>query len=190
MTVVADDRVPVAICFGLGSGCALKRERFVVLECLSAVEPEARNAHHSKLYGQYVHFLPQRKVSRCAIHCADRRIGKRLRVERRCVLSIGIVPKANRVLCWPRHVTSPSRWDNRGPSQCAARNPGALARPTIPSIYVNFPPVHQPRSATHQASLPTASAELPSRTARTPAARWTRSGSATPTRPRLLDRWR
>ena len=37
---VADDCVPVAICFGLVSGCDLKRERFVVLECGSAIEPE------------------------------------------------------------------------------------------------------------------------------------------------------
>jgi hypothetical protein len=33
-----------------------------VLECRSAIEPEARNAHHSKLEGQHVPF-PRRKVS-------------------------------------------------------------------------------------------------------------------------------
>ena len=55
---VADDRVPVTISFGLVSGCDLKRERFVVLECGSAIEPESRNAHHGKLNGQHVPFLP------------------------------------------------------------------------------------------------------------------------------------
>ena len=32
LAAVADDRVPVAIRFGLVSGCDLKRERFVVLD--------------------------------------------------------------------------------------------------------------------------------------------------------------
>src|SRR6478752_1967283 len=49
---VADDRVPITISFGLVSGCDLKRERFVVLECGSAIEPEAGNPHHDKLYRQ------------------------------------------------------------------------------------------------------------------------------------------
>src|SRR5277367_2551325 len=44
LAAVADDRVPVAIGFGLVSGCDLKRERFIVLERRSAVEPEARDA--------------------------------------------------------------------------------------------------------------------------------------------------
>ena len=68
---VADDRVPVTISFGLVSGCDLKRERFVVLECGSAIEPEAGNPHHGKLYRQHIPFLPGRKVSRCAMHRAD-----------------------------------------------------------------------------------------------------------------------
>src|SRR5438309_2124387 len=76
LAAVADDRVPVAIRFSLVSGCNLKRERFVVVERRSAVEPEARNAHHDKLDGQHVPFLPRRKVSRCAVDRADGRIGK------------------------------------------------------------------------------------------------------------------
>ena len=109
---VADDRIPITISFGLVSGCDLKRERFVVLERRSAVEPEARNAHHGKLDGQHVPFLPRRKVSRCAVHRADGRIGKGLGVKSRRVLGVAIIPKANRVLCWPRHVASPSWRDN------------------------------------------------------------------------------
>lgn len=50
LAAVADDRVPVAIRFGLVSGCDLKRERFVVLERRSAIEPEANRVlcwiHH------------------------------------------------------------------------------------------------------------------------------------------------
>jgi hypothetical protein len=45
---VADNRVPVTISFRLVSGCDLKRECFVVLECRSAIEPEAGNPHHGK----------------------------------------------------------------------------------------------------------------------------------------------
>src|ERR1700676_738011 len=56
---VADDRVPITISFGLVSGCDLKRERFVVLECGSAIEPEAGNPHHGKLYRQHIPFLPR-----------------------------------------------------------------------------------------------------------------------------------
>src|SRR6185295_8929562 len=40
LAAVADDRVPVAIRFGLVSGCDLKRERFVVLARGTAIEPE------------------------------------------------------------------------------------------------------------------------------------------------------
>jgi hypothetical protein len=40
LVAVVDDRVPVAVRFGLVSGGDLKRERFVVLERRSAVEPE------------------------------------------------------------------------------------------------------------------------------------------------------
>src|ERR1700692_1675836 len=68
---VANDRVPITISFGLVSGCDLKRERFVVLECGSAIEPEAGNPHHGKLYRQHIPFLPGRKASRCAMHRAD-----------------------------------------------------------------------------------------------------------------------
>ena len=109
LAAVADDRVPVAIRFGLVNGCDLKRERFVVLEHRSAVESEARNADHGELDGQHIPFLPRRIVSRCAVHCADGRIGKGFGVKPRRFLGIAIVPKANRVLCWLHHVTSPSR---------------------------------------------------------------------------------
>ena len=61
LAAALDDRVPVAIRFGLVSGCDLKRERFAVFEHRSAVKPEARNAHHGKLDGQHVPFLPRRK---------------------------------------------------------------------------------------------------------------------------------
>ena len=109
LAAVADDRVPVAIRFGLVGGRDLKRERLVVLERGSAVEPEARNAHHGELDGQHVPFLPRRKVARCAVHRADGRIGKGLGVEPRRLLGVAVVPEANRVLCWLRHVTSPLR---------------------------------------------------------------------------------
>ena len=71
LAAVADDRVPVAIRFGLVNGCDLKRERFVVLERGAAIEPEAGNAHHGKLDRQYIPFLPGRKVSRGPVHRAD-----------------------------------------------------------------------------------------------------------------------
>ena len=61
LAAVADDRVPVAIRFGLVGGGDLERERFVVLERRSAVEPEAGNAHHGELDGQHVPFLPRRE---------------------------------------------------------------------------------------------------------------------------------
>jgi hypothetical protein len=84
LAAIADDRVPVAIRFGLVSGCDLKRERFVVLERRSTVEPEARNAHHGILDGQHVSSLPRRKVSWCVVRRADGRIGKGLGVKPRC----------------------------------------------------------------------------------------------------------
>src|SRR6188768_1196456 len=68
LAAVADDRVPIAIRFGLVGGCDLKRKRFIVLERRSAVEPEAWNAHHGKLDGQHVPLLARGKVSRCAVH--------------------------------------------------------------------------------------------------------------------------
>jgi hypothetical protein len=66
-SAVADDRVPVTTGSGLVSGCDLKRERFAALECGSAIEPQAGNPHHDKLYRQHFPFLPGRKVSRCAM---------------------------------------------------------------------------------------------------------------------------
>jgi hypothetical protein len=36
-----------------GQRLRLKRERFVVLECGLAIEPEAGNTHHGKLYRQH-----------------------------------------------------------------------------------------------------------------------------------------
>src|SRR5688572_6172392 len=104
LATVADDRVPITIRFRLVGGCDLKRERFVVLERRSPVEAEARNAHHRKLDGQHVAFLPRRKVSRCAVHCGDGRIGKGLSVEPRRVLGVAIIPKTNRVLWRIVHV--------------------------------------------------------------------------------------
>src|SRR4029079_9391307 len=65
---------------------------------------------------------------------ADGRIGKGLGVKPRRVLGVAVVPKANRVLCWLHHVTSPSRRVTRGRSQRSARNPRALARPTYNRI--------------------------------------------------------
>jgi len=105
LAAVADDRGPIPIRFGLVIGCDLKGERFVVLERRPAVESEARNAHHGELDRQHIAFLPRRKVSRCAVHRADGRIGKRLGVEPRGVLGVAIVPKANRVLCGLHDVT-------------------------------------------------------------------------------------
>ena len=61
LAAVANDRVPVAIRFGLVGDAHLKRERFVVLERRSAVEAEARDAHHDELDGQYVPFFPDGK---------------------------------------------------------------------------------------------------------------------------------
>ncbi len=72
LAAVADDCVPVTIRFGLVSGCDLKRECFVVLERGPAVEPEAGNSQHGKLDRQHIPFLPGRKVSRCAVHRANR----------------------------------------------------------------------------------------------------------------------
>src|SRR5262245_62287034 len=74
LAAVADDGVPVAIRFGLVGGGDLKREGLAVFERSSAVEPDARNAHHGKLDGQHIPFLPRRKVSRCAVHRADGRV--------------------------------------------------------------------------------------------------------------------
>jgi len=68
---VADDRVPVAIRFGLVSGCDLKLECLVVLERGSAIEPEARNAHHGELDRQYIPLLPGRKVPGSSVHRAN-----------------------------------------------------------------------------------------------------------------------
>ena len=67
LAVVADDRVPIAIRFGLVNGCDLKRERPVVLDLGSAIEPEAGNSHHGKLDSQDSTFLPGRIVpgARC-----------------------------------------------------------------------------------------------------------------------------
>src|SRR5204863_7895668 len=107
LAAVAYDRVPVAIRFCLVSGCNLKRERFVVLERRSAVESDARDAHHGKLDGQHIPFLPVREISRGAVHRAYGRIGKGLSVETRCCLGVAIVPEANGVLGWLIHVTSP-----------------------------------------------------------------------------------
>ena len=59
-----------------------------MLERGPAVEPEAGNAHHGELDGQHVPFLPRRKVSRCAVHRADGRIGKGLGVKPRRVLGV------------------------------------------------------------------------------------------------------
>src|SRR5919197_1594803 len=98
LAAVADDRVPIAVRFGLVDGGDLKRERFVVFEGRTTVQPEARNAHHRKLDGQHITFLPRRKVPRCAVDCLDGRIREGLGVESSCVLSVAIIPEANRVL--------------------------------------------------------------------------------------------
>jgi len=71
LAAVADDRVPVTICFVLVSGGDLKRECFVVLEHRSAVEPEAGNPHYREFDRQHVAHFPVRKVSRRAHHRAD-----------------------------------------------------------------------------------------------------------------------
>src|SRR5262249_19838152 len=120
LAAVADDRVPVAIRFRLVSGCNLKRERLVVVERGAAVESEAGNAHHGKLDGQHIPSLPGRKVSRGEVHRTNGRFGKGPGVKSRRVLSVAVVPKANRVLCWLCHVTSPSRALTRDRSQRCA----------------------------------------------------------------------
>src|SRR5439155_12326385 len=94
---------------------------FIVLELGSPVEPEAWNADHGKLDGQDVTLFARRKVSRCAKHCANGRIGKSLGVKSRRILGVAIVPKANRVLCWLDHVMSPSRCNPRPGQRCAGR---------------------------------------------------------------------
>jgi hypothetical protein len=92
LAAIADDRVPVAIRFVLVSGGYLKRECPVVLDPRSAVEPEARYAHHRKLDREHIPFLPRRKVARGEVHGIDGRIGKGLCVKLCCVFSIAIVP--------------------------------------------------------------------------------------------------
>jgi hypothetical protein len=109
LAAVADDGVPVAIGFGLVGGGDLKRECEAVLDSGAAVEAEAGDAHHGKFDGQYVALLPGWVVSRGAVDGADGGIGKGFGVKPRRVLGVAIVPKANRVLCWLYHVTSPSR---------------------------------------------------------------------------------
>src|SRR6185295_2090537 len=62
---------------------------------------------------QHVPFFPRRKISRCAVHLTDGRIGKGLGVKPCRLLSVAIVPKANRVLCWCVHVSILHRDETR-----------------------------------------------------------------------------
>src|SRR5262249_23319509 len=100
-----------AVRLGLVGGRDLERERLGVPERRPAVEPEARNPQHGELDGQHVPLLPRRVVPRRAVYRADGRIGKGLGVEPRRLLGVAVVPQADRVLRWLRHVTSP--WMSR-----------------------------------------------------------------------------
>src|SRR5262245_9295956 len=108
LAAVADDRVPVAIRFGLVGGGDLKRKCFTVFERRSTIEPEAGNAQHRKLDGQHVALLPIGKVSWREVHRADRRIGKGFRIKSRRLLGVAVVPEADCVFCSVRHGASPS----------------------------------------------------------------------------------
>src|SRR5438105_6390671 len=70
-SAVADDGVPVAIRFGLVSGCDLKRECFVVLELGSAIKANARNAHYDEIDDQHIPFFAGWKISRCPMRRAN-----------------------------------------------------------------------------------------------------------------------
>src|SRR3990167_6249076 len=109
LTAIANDRVPIAIRFGLISGCHLERKRFALRECRPTVEAETGDTHYRELHGQHIAFLPRRKVPRRAVHGANEGIWKCSGVEPCRLFSTAVVPKANRVLCWCCHVTSPLR---------------------------------------------------------------------------------
>src|SRR5690606_2204393 len=65
------------------------------------------DAEDRELDHQDVAFLARREVSGRAMHRSDGGIGKGPRVELRGFLGVAVVPEADRVLCWIRHVTSP-----------------------------------------------------------------------------------
>jgi hypothetical protein len=104
LSTIADDRILIAIRFGLVSGCDLKRERLVMLERRPSVETEARNAHYGEQNGQHISFLPRRKVPRCAVYCVNGRVWKGSGVKPCRVLGVPVIPKTNRVLCYLCHV--------------------------------------------------------------------------------------
>jgi hypothetical protein len=106
---IADDRVPITIGLGLIFGGNLERKRLIVLDGGSTVKPQAGDAHHGELDRQHVTLLTRRKVSGCAMHRTDGRIGEGPGIEPRRLFGVAIVSKANRVLCDLRHVAPPSQ---------------------------------------------------------------------------------
>src|SRR6185436_15587153 len=104
LPAVADDGVPVAIRFGLVFGCDLKRECFALFEHGAAIEADTGNAHHGELNNQHIPFLARWKISWRALSRANGRVRKRLGVKLRRLLSIAVVPDANRIFGLLRHI--------------------------------------------------------------------------------------
>src|SRR5690606_31820955 len=98
LSAVADDRVPVAIGFGLVVGRDLERECLGLPESGSAVEADARDAANGEVDGQDVTLLSGRKVAGREHDLADMAVGKRLGVEVRRVERVALEPEADRVL--------------------------------------------------------------------------------------------
>jgi hypothetical protein len=69
-----------------------------VLEGVPAVEAEARHAANREVDRQDVAGLATGKVGRCAVHRADRAVGKSPGIKTRGLFRVVVVPQADRVL--------------------------------------------------------------------------------------------
>src|SRR5687767_12824654 len=98
LAAIANDRVPVAICFFLIVRRDLKGEGLGVLEVRTAVETEAWNAEHGELYRQHITLLTARVVTGRLVDSGHFAIRKGGGVEARRVLRVLVEPETDCVL--------------------------------------------------------------------------------------------
>ena len=100
LTAVVDDRVPVAVGFGLVPCRYLKRKSAGVLDAGTTIESRTGNPHYHEFNCQNISLLAGWIVGGSTMHRTDRGTGKGLGVEVCGLDGVSGIPNANCVSGW------------------------------------------------------------------------------------------
>gem|GEM_PF-2758581 len=143
LTVVTDDRVPIAIRLRLIRRGYLKRKGLAVLHPLSSVQPQARNAEHGKLDGQHICGCGKRPL-RCATvqgHSAGQSLGSIFRRR-----------QLHRLFATRSHPPPHRTFDDVGRTRVGPAVPGVLACRAAGHANGRLPILSRMQSLSHAAA--------------------------------------